>query len=129
MSQKDFTPQPHRHPGPVAGCKECERESSQFDKESLVSAAIERMRNCPDGSYMRCPFCSGKSKGMHAGDCPIEIVASAALSARGEPVAWRYTNKRTGDETFSNQPPDRVADLTLYNYVPLYVGVCSEEKK
>jgi hypothetical protein len=53
--------------------------------------------------------------------------AEAALSARGEPVAWRYTNKRTGDETFSNQPPDRVSDLVLYDYVPLYVN--SKETK
>lgn len=50
------------------------------------------------------------------------LLSTFGHPARGEPVAWRYTNKRTGDETFSNQPPDRVSDLAVYDYVPLYVN-------
>lgn len=42
--------------------------------------AIELMRNYPDGSYMRCPFCGCKSA-THEPSCAIEVVA-AALSTR-----------------------------------------------
>lgn len=48
MSQKDFTPQPHRHLGPVAGCKECERESFQFDKQEkspMIQTALDRLHD------------------------------------------------------------------------------------
>lgn len=39
-----------------------------------ISAALEKMRTYPDGSYLRCPFCGCKSS-EHKPECPIEVVA------------------------------------------------------
>lgn len=69
----------------LARCQHLEHEVESLQRrygkvKKFASIAIEQMRNYPDGSYMRCPFCGCKDS-THKSDCAIEIVAAAISNA------------------------------------------------
>lgn len=62
-----------------------------------------------------CRACDGVEDAAHEG--PHAMPSSVAPR---EPVAWCYTNKKTGVETLTRQPPDRTLFVDDYDVAPLY---------
>ena len=48
---------------------------------------------------------------------PAESASPCVVAA---PVAWLYVNKKTGAETITHQPPDRLLFASDYTHTPLY---------